>query len=74
MLTDDTMYCVYLCQVQVILLHVHKMVPDQKLHCLYVVFVLITAFNQTPVNTNPASKLDSRIMYYRISHLWSHLM
>lgn len=41
---------VYLCQVQVILLHVHQMVPDQKLHCLYVVFVLITTLNQTPAN------------------------
>lgn len=47
----------YLCQVQVILLHIHEMVPDQKLHCLYVVFVLIAAFNQTPVKRKTASKL-----------------
>lgn len=44
------MSAMYLCQVQIILLHIHKMVPNQKLHCFYVVFVLIAAFNQTPVN------------------------
>lgn len=47
---------VYLCKVQVILLHVHQMVPDQKLHCLYVVFVLITTLNQTPA-TNAANNV-----------------
>lgn len=47
---------VYLCQVQVILLHIHEMVPDQKLHCLYVVFVLITAFDQTSVNKHTKQK------------------
>lgn len=40
----------YLCKVQVILLHIHEMVPDQKLNCLYVVFILIATFNQTPIN------------------------
>lgn len=35
---------------QVILLHIYKMVPDQKLHRLDVVLVFVTAFNQTPAN------------------------
>lgn len=35
----------YLCQVQVVLLHVHQVVPDQKLHCLDVVLVLVATFN-----------------------------
>lgn len=38
----------YLCQVQVILLHVDQVVSDQQLHCLHVILVLITALNQTP--------------------------
>lgn len=35
----------YLCEVQVILLHIHQVVPNQELHCLYVVFVLITTLD-----------------------------
>lgn len=41
----------YLSQVEVILLHIHQMVPDQKFHRLHIVFVLITTFYQTPENT-----------------------
>lgn len=39
---------VYLCQVQVVLLHVDQVVSDQQLHSLHVVLVLITALNQAP--------------------------
>lgn len=49
----------YLCQVQVILLHIDQMISNQKLHCLNVVFVLITALNQTPINMNENDKLDT---------------
>lgn len=38
---------------QVVLLHIYKMVPDQKLHRLHVVLVFVTAFNQTPANMKP---------------------
>lgn len=51
----------YLCQVQVVLLHIHKMVPDQKLHRLHVVFVLIAAFNQTSVNKHGKSTHQGKI-------------
>lgn len=56
----------YLCQMQVVLLHVHKMVSYQKFNCLHIVFVLIAAFNQTPVSGNQ-NKLNPE---WRQKHKW----
>lgn len=38
----------YLSQVQVVLLHINQMVPDEQLHGLHIVLVLIPALDQTP--------------------------
>lgn len=56
----------YLCQVEVVLLHIHQMVPDQEFHGLHVVFILITTFYQTPVNT-PEARLKHTPAHAQVS-------